>query len=118
LNLAAAPKAMVAEYYLQNENWPEDSATAELAAVSGQYVESLTVHEGSIVIVYGMAANPLIAGKTLILRPGLDESGDVLWTCANAERAGILEYATGPHGTDIPTKYLPRACRAESRKTG
>jgi len=118
LNLASSPKALVAEYYLQNESWPVDSASAELEAVSGQYVESLTVQKGSIVIVYGVAANQLIAGKTLILLPGLNESGEVLWTCANAKRAEILEYAPGPHGTDIPTKYLPRLCRGESLKTG
>ena len=118
LNLAAAPKAAVAEYYLQNEAWPEDLTAAGMETVSGKYVESLTVEKGSIVIVYGLAANKLIAGKTLILLPGVDESKDVFWACANAERAEILEYAQGPYGTDLPNKYLPKACRGEPRKTG
>ncbi len=116
LNLAGAPKALVAEYYLQNEVWPEDSAAAGMETVSGKYVESVMVQNGSIVIVYGAAANTQIAGKTLILLPGLNESKDVLWVCGNVEHPQISRYAQGPYGTDIPNKYLPKACREEPRK--
>jgi type IV pilus assembly protein PilA len=115
LNLASGAKAAVAEYYAQNESWPEDSASAGLDAISGKYVESLSVQKGSVVIVYGLASNKLIAGKTLILLPGLSEAEDIIWGCANVEPAGIVKYADGPYGSDVPNKYLPSACRGEPR---
>jgi type IV pilus assembly protein PilA len=112
LNLATAPKAAVAEYYAQNDAWPADSAAVGVDAISGKYVESLKVENGSIVIVYGGAANQNIAGKTLILLPGSTESKDVVWTCAGAAKPAGVASAPGPFGADVPNKYLPRQCRS------
>jgi type IV pilus assembly protein PilA len=112
LNLAAGPKAAVAEYYAQNKAWPENNEAAGMTgSPSGKYVESVNVEKGSIVIFYGGTANPKIVGKTLILRPGVTENEDVVWECANVESDGVQEYGEGPHGTDLPMKYLPANCR-------
>ena len=110
--LAAAPKAGVAEYYAQTKTWPEDSTAAGLGdSPSGLYVESVHVEKGSVVVVYGGRANKNIAGKSLIFRPGAAENGEVSWMCGDVEPGDVQEYAEGPYGTDLPKKYLPSNCR-------
>lgn len=110
--LAAAPKAGVAEYYTQTKTWPEDSAAAGLAdSPSGKYVESVKVENGSVVVVYGGQANPNLTGKTLIFRPGAAADGGVSWMCGEVEPGDVQEYSEGPSGTDLPNKYLPSKCR-------
>jgi type IV pilus assembly protein PilA len=113
LSLAAGPKAAVAEYYAQNEAWPENTEGAGVNSdISGKYVQSLSVENGSIVIVYGSQANANLTGKTLVLQPGLTEQQDIVWVCANHEPpTHVVTRGPGPYGTDAPTKYLPAECR-------
>ena len=111
LNLASAPKAAVAEYFAQNKGWPENSEVAGINAISGKYTQSVNVENGSVVIVYGGAANTKITGKTLILLPGRSARGDVIWACAGVKPDGVVEFAQGRYGTDLELKYLPASCR-------
>jgi type IV pilus assembly protein PilA len=113
LTLAAGPKAAVAEYYAQNEAWPENSEAAGVNAdISGIYVQSVTVENGSIVIIYGGKANANLTGKTLVLSPGVTEQQDIVWVCANhAPPPSVVTRGPGPYGTDAPLKYLPAECR-------
>lgn len=46
LNLASAPKAAVAEYYVSNGEWPADSETAGLDSIGGKFVESVVIESG------------------------------------------------------------------------
>jgi type IV pilus assembly protein PilA len=111
LVLSAGAKAAVAEYFAQNNGWPADGAAAGFEGVSGKYVESVKVENGSVVISYGGAANRNLAGKTVILLPGANANKDIIWMCANASSPDGVEKAPGPSGTDVPNKYLPMACR-------
>jgi type IV pilus assembly protein PilA len=112
LQLASGAKVAVAEYYAQKGEWPRDGATAGVGPVSGPYVESVNVQNGSVVITYGDRVNAKLAGQRLVLLPGVTQGGDVVWTCG--EHAGpddIVTHGPGPHGSDVAAKYLPANCR-------
>ena len=110
LMLASPVKQRIAEYRAANGAWPEQ---ADLGAegLMGKYVSSVEVVAGSVVITYGEAANANIAGKRVVLLPGVLPDGEVVWACgyeALPEDAGPGE---GPYGSDLAPKYLPAACR-------
>ncbi|HTU68109.1 MAG TPA: pilin [Steroidobacteraceae bacterium] len=112
LNLAAGAKAVVTEYYSQNREWPADSATAGFSVASGEYVQSVEIEGGSVVIVFGGKAHQNLDGKTVILLPVLTADDELHWICAGGpEPADISERAPGPSGSDVPNKYLPSQCR-------
>jgi type IV pilus assembly protein PilA len=113
LSLAGAPKEAVAEYYANQGSWPVDAESAGVHPVSGKYVESVTVANGSVVITYGGMANQNIANGRLILVPGANDAGDIIWTCGDhAPTAPIAKRGPGPSGSSLANKYLPAACRA------
>jgi type IV pilus assembly protein PilA len=111
LNLSSGAKAAVAEYFAAHNAWPENAAAAGVTPASGKYVQSVDIENGSVVIIYGAAANTQITGKTLILLPGRTAKGDVVWACANVQPDGVVEFAPGRYGTDLVLKYLPQRCR-------
>jgi TM2 domain-containing membrane protein YozV/Tfp pilus assembly major pilin PilA len=121
LNLATAPKAAIAEAILREGQAPRDRSNAGLSPnatdSSGQFVQSIAVHNGRIDILYGNRANALIANHILSLTPYLERPGEsdstVVWRCAYAPvpqsaTHEISEYDAG----NVAPKYLPSACRA------
>jgi len=106
-------KAGVADYWAENEAWPEHADILDRTP-SGKYVTSVEVHGGSIVITYGGEANSNISGKRLALMPGVTEQGDVVWICGNAGLPEGVQPAGGPQGAELDNKYLPAVCRAPS----
>ena len=118
LNLAAAAKAAIAETYLTDGTAP---ATREEAGMSidpddtdGNYVESLDVIDGEIIVTYGNEANAAnLSGAVLYITPYLATDDSIAWVCGGADvPAGVV----GPmdasvRGTDVDTKYLPASCR-------
>lgn len=100
LNLSGTAKAAVAAAYQRNSEMPGDNTAAGLPdaqQLSGQYVSSIEVEDGSIVVTYGGAAHALLQDETLILEPDVDvDSGSVYWTC---------------YSPSIANKHLPAACR-------
>jgi len=113
LNLASAVKADVAEFYAQNQRWPNQEDLVD-HLVSGKYVESVAVVRGSVVITYGEAANQKINGLWLALHPSADQSGHIHWACGDASTPDGLMSSEGPSGGDLPDKYLPVSCRSGS----
>jgi uncharacterized RDD family membrane protein YckC/Tfp pilus assembly major pilin PilA len=93
------------------------SATAQSLGVNspatGRYVQAVGVEYGAIVITFGGGANFLIQGRKLLLYPVKVNADSIAWACGYREVDGTrldaphLETAT----TDIPEKFLPRACR-------
>lgn len=96
LNLAAAAKSGVAEYYGTNGAWPTSNSQAGLAPasqISGNAVTSVAVGAGgAITITYN---SKVAAGATLILTPA-DSGGAIKWTCT---------------GGTVDDKYRPANCR-------
>jgi len=114
LNMAAAAKAGVSEYYATKGSWPADNNAAGLgpaANVQGNYVSSVSVGTGTITITYGNQANSNISGTTLGLTPGVSSNGDVVWKCGySGTPSAWVSNATVVTG-NIATKYLPSSCR-------
>ncbi len=96
LNLAAAAKSGVAEYYGTNGSWPSSNSQAGLAPasqISGNAVTSVAVGaNGAITITYN---GKVASGATLILTP-TDSGGAIKWTCT---------------GGTVDDKYRPANCR-------
>ena len=98
LSLSAGAKAAVSEYILDTGNVPADNQTAGLMSpnqISGNYVSSVAVNYGEIVITYGRNANQMLAAKTLMMTPEV-VGGNISWSCWS---------------DSIPAKHLPAACR-------
>lgn len=134
MNLAAAVKAEVAEFYAQNGAWPTnmgpgvgtlDHLATEIP--SGKYVSSVAVNAGTIVITFsnagGFQSNAKINGLVLALRPRLSGAAatgneDVVWVCGkNAGPTGqvhdpAVASADNVVTTTLGSKYLPANCRA------
>lgn len=111
LRLAAPLKVAVAEYYAENEQWPNQEDLGGNIR-SGQFVTGVTVEEGSVVISYGNKAHPRIAGQRVALLPGLNDEGEMIWACGYAGFPEGVTSAEGPSGSEVDARYLPSACRA------
>ena len=136
LNLAAAVKASVAEYYAQNGVWPLSLTQLGMDptpgnAPSGKYVDQVLVANGTINIRYQhdapFQANASIDEAILSLRPTISgtsaatSNGDVVWTCGTKAIVGVDPPAPAtPAAADATTltaannkaKYVPANCRA------
>ncbi|MGE0385011.1 MAG: pilin [Gammaproteobacteria bacterium] len=100
LNLAAAAKTAVSEFFASKGSIPTSNATAGLAAatsITGNAVKSVAVGNSGKITVTFSDGNSALNSKTLILAP-TTASGAVKWSCS----------ATG--GT-LANKYLPSSCR-------
>jgi type IV pilus assembly protein PilA len=99
LNLSSGAKVAVSEYFQDRGAFPTDNNEAGISAatdISGKYVESVTVEDNVITVLYGNSANAKIDGDTLTMT-ATDDAGSLLWTCAS--------------GGAIQAKHLPSACR-------
>lgn len=108
MNLSAAAKAAVTEFFQDRGTFPANNVDAGLAintAIQGNYVSQVTVGNttGIITMTYSntgnQEANAAINGATLELSP-LTNAGSVDWNCRAT--AGVL--STSP-------QWLPAACR-------
>ena len=119
LNLAAAAKAAIAESYLTDGTAPVDRTEAGMSAAitdtEGNYVESLEVDNGQIVITYGNEANAAnLVGETLAIIPYLAVDDSIVWVCGGADvPADVVGSPMGntDGATSVDTKYLPASCR-------
>ncbi len=112
LNLAAQLKPQVAEFRMKHKKWPQP-ADLDTSALHGKFTESVTLDHGSIIVTFNNQGHAGIAGKRVVLRPGADEHDQVVWACGNAALPAGFAPADGPHGSEVPDKYLPKSCRAE-----
>ena len=118
LSLAAVAKVAVAEAYERTRAAPADRREAGLPAdptdTSGQYVTSVDVVNGTIVITYGGNANASIAGSVLAIRPYVMPNNDVAWRCGQGpvpDGAVAMDTGATAFNTDIMPQYLPSLCR-------
>jgi len=117
LSLAAAPKTAIAESFVNRGAWPADREEAGLSATAtdttGQYVASVEVTDGEIIVTYGGNANTKIAGDTLVFTPYETTDGGVAWQCSSATPGPVPAgtVATGPTAGTLEAKYAPAQCR-------
>jgi len=100
INLAAAAKVAVAEYYQDQGTYPGDNATAGLSAaatITGKYVLQVEITgAGLIEVTFGKDANGKILDAVMTITP-TDNDGSLSWACKGD--ATLVE------------KWLPPACR-------
>ncbi len=116
LNMAAAAKASVSEFYANRGTWPGTNSEAGLgsaASINGKYVQGVTIGNGGITVGFGHEANAThLAGKSIGLTPGASANGDVIWKCGNSTDPSAWTGSAATAGsTSIDGKYLPSTCR-------
>src|SRR5262249_41146199 len=91
-----------------------DFPSPDLDAPKSKYVVSVRIVSGAVAIDYGRSANQLIAGKELVLVPGLTESQELVWICGHAPPpvGVVMAFDSYQKLTGIADKFLPLACRA------
>ena len=84
LRLAATAQQAVADYVASHRAYPDDNAAAGLASpatFAGDYVDSVSVDRGFVIIVFGADAHPRLGGKRLTLIPDVRGDGSLAWGC-------------------------------------
>ncbi|ENY1418728.1 pilin [Neisseria gonorrhoeae] len=118
--LAEGQKSAVAEYYLNNGEWPKDNDSAGVASASkiiGKYVKQVEVKNGVVTATMNSSnVNKEIKDKKLSLW-ARRQDGSVKWFCgqpvkraADAAKAGT-DAVTADANNAIDTKHLPSTCR-------
>jgi type IV pilus assembly protein PilA len=117
LSAAAPYKAAVASAFAAHSNSFDGLTNAAVGlpeSATIPFVTSIKVVNGAIVITYGSGANPALAGKDVVLIPGVANGQDVVWICGQAETPAGVNVAISDYEkyTSVPPKWLPAACRA------
>jgi len=111
----------VAAIYESRGAMPVDNAAAGLPpadAITGDLVQSVTVNEGAVTVVYGSNANSSLKGKKLTWRPAISPGYKVLgieWLCHERPVPDKRE-VLGKNESDIDERYLPLKCRNMTKK--
>ncbi|HWX34722.1 MAG TPA: pilin [Steroidobacteraceae bacterium] len=117
LNLAGQYEAAVANAFAAHSNRLEGLNNAAVGlpeTVTNPYVATIKVINGAIVITYGSRAPVGLAGKSLVLIPGVTNTQDVVWVCGQASTPAGVHVAVPDYEkyTSVPPKWLPIQCRA------
>jgi len=116
LPLAEIAKPAIEIAWRTNLPLPADNAAAGLPAadkIVNQRVQSVTVRNGAIDILFGARSHKELAGKVLTIRPaGVDDARivPVTWLCGNTAPPDKMA-AQGQNRTSVPLKFLPARCR-------
>jgi Tfp pilus assembly major pilin PilA len=80
----------------------------------GKYVSAVTVVAGgNIQVTYsGSQVNSKIKGDVLIVQPGTDTNGDVVWVCGLATSPTGVTLNQANAGTTLAAQYLPSDCHS------
>lgn len=113
-------KGPVAAAWKTDQIFLADNAAAGLPEpekIVGNYVQSMTVENGAIHLMFGNRANGALKGKVLTLRPAVVIDAPVVpvaWVCAGAEAPDKMT-VTGQDKTTVELQNLPLQCRARSK---
>jgi type IV pilus assembly protein PilA len=120
LPLADIAKQPIGAYWSLNQSFPADNVAAGLPAaekIVANYVSSVSVKDGAILMTFGNRVNKTISGKVLSMRPAIVRDAPIVpiaWVCGNAEAPDGMT-VSGQNFTDIPDQLLPADCRAFKR---
>jgi type IV pilus assembly protein PilA len=120
-------KTTVSDFFAARGTWPADNTEAVCGQTpapanctiglldtdnQGNYVASIGVNGGGLLVTFGNRANAAIATQTLGLIPALDGANNISWICGNASvPAGVTPVAGAVAATTVEAKYLPTSCR-------
>jgi len=101
MTLASGAKVAIWDFVSETGQFPSSNTSANLAtpaSIKGNYVSSVTVTSGRIIVAYGGAkANVAIPiSAQLLLSPSMTD-GSIQWTCKGSGR--------------MSPEYLPSVCR-------
>ncbi len=123
VQLTASIKTQVAQAFLVDGEAPADRADANMSGndtdTSSQYVTSVGITDGVIVVTFGNEANAVISGETLTLTPYETVSLNIVWRCGWAPQPpGLSPMGTAGGGraaafipSTVADAYLPSACK-------
>jgi len=100
VDIAGGVQHAVAGFYAGQHYFPADNAGAHLPAperLSGNFVRTVEVQNGAVVVSFAAEADPRIAGAVLAFVPQ-DSGGHLVWRC-------------GGDGTTLPERYRPEGCQ-------
>jgi type IV pilus assembly protein PilA len=124
LNMSAAVKAGLADYYAQHGAFPTGPLTTATTAgglgytnlPSGKYVSQVDISGAGnqIQITYSNAgnfqANAKLNGLVLDIGAGVTANGDLVWQCGPA-KAPTAATAPPADASTVLAKWLPSSCR-------
>jgi type IV pilus assembly protein PilA len=117
LALVGGLKTEIAEYYnTSGGTMPANRATLGLGPstdTQGEYVASVDVDNGSIVIQYGNGADATnLAGNNLVIRAFTDNDNNISWLCGTKlAPVGLTQPAAPLATTTVAAAFLPSACK-------
>lgn len=120
LPLADLAKPPIAAAWAADKPLPANNEAADLPPaekIVNNYVSAVAVKNGAIDVTFGNSAHKAISGKILTLRPAVVEDARIVpvaWVCGNAEAPEKMTLK-GSNQTNIPSTFLPVACRAIKR---
>lgn len=122
LNAARPYQSAVAEAFVRQSNSLQglNNGTLGLAeSAPSSYVASIKVLDGAIVIAYGKLAQAGLAGKSLVLIPGITDSKQIAWVCGQAGTPEGVHVQVPDYQkyTSVPPAWLPAACRSAVPKS-
>ncbi|MBT8084484.1 MAG: pilin [Woeseia sp.] len=98
LSLTSEAQKGVIEYFTETGGWPPDNSSAlipDASAISGTYVEAVTVTDNVIAVTFGNDAHGIIQHQVVTL-VAANDNNIVNWQC---------------HSDTIESQYLPQICR-------
>lgn len=114
LNLAEPVKQAVTEYYATHQKMPIDNAAAGVPAaydIADDWVAAVRVDNGVVVVEFSQAIASL-AGRTVVLTPYRQDSGNLAWHCGFASiPQGIAATPATAWTTGVDNDHLPVGCR-------
>jgi type IV pilus assembly protein PilA len=122
LNLASSAKVSVSEGFQSNDIAGVNAAATAWNTnfTATKYVSNVNIAAGTgIVTVTYAATTPQISGKTVLLRPFINntvlttgQSGNIDWACASATNATATARGMGAVGTgNVEARYVPTECK-------
>jgi type IV pilus assembly protein PilA len=119
LALADVAKAGVQAAWAAKGEMPADNAAAGVPPsdkIVGNFVKDVKVEQGAITLTFGNNASKDLEDRHLTLRPAVvpdERAVPIAWVChASAVPQGME--AHGRDATDLPSAWLPVACRGHA----
>lgn len=115
LNMAAGHKNAISDFHAARGRLVANYLSYGLAAGisnQGNYVSGIAVsNSGAITVTYGNKVNAKISAKTLVLNPGRNTAGSLVWRCHNAVAPTSITMAGSLATGTLDNKYVPTDCR-------